>query len=480
MLATTLDLKALLLGTLLVLALSSSEPRELAAQPGPPAMPAGRVVLQPLRDGARDFDFLLGSWTLSYRGYAAAGSPADNRIEEGRVTVRRVAPGQVVADYEVVRADRGKISGLELMLYDPTMKQWAVYDARSDSGRLEPPAYGHFDGTDGRFFAEREVGGRRLPVRISWTTRGLEQITWEWAYSLDGGATWHEYWRMDLTRSGPAPGERVRTAPNDAGAAAASATARRIRSCCHVVESFRYVVPAGNESALTKLFNDEATLLGDSGGVHDIALLRDLDRPNTYLWLRGFYSDDAVRRFAATPVWSAHRQTLDRTAITIDSAYSLRAGLYTSGFTLGERLTQRAAAGSAGIVVATIYTFDSSRYEGPLWVPSLVPIMAAAGGRPLAVFETHGWAVEAPAANGERTTGFSSRAPPTRSRMVAVFTWLPDSTAYDGYVAALDRDPQYRDMIARTIERNLAAPIAVWRLVPLAGSHAFRWSWEAN
>jgi hypothetical protein len=447
-------------------------------------MPAGRVELAPLRGGARDFDFLYGTWKPAY---PSAGFAADrtNQITDGRVTVRPLARGQVAAEYEVVRGDGERISGLELMLYDARTRQWAIHDARSDSARLEPPAYGHFDGTDGRFYGERELGGRRVPVRIAWSMHGLDRVTWEWAYSLDGGATWAQHWRMDLARSGPAPGEAGRTPPNDAaafpapGASAAPRGTGRIHTCCSLLEAFRYVVPPGQEKALTQLFNDETALLGDSGYVQDVALLRDIDRPNTYVWLRGFQTEAALRPFYYGPAWSAHRETLDRMGIRIDSAYSLHAGTYTRGFTLGERLTPRNAYKAGGLVVATVYTFDWSRSGGAPSAPSLVPIMAAAGGRPLALFETYGWVLDPPAANGERMPNAAGRAPPTRSRMVALFTWLPDIAAYERYIAALDSDPQYRDVMA-PIERSVTASIAVWRLAPLAGSRAFRWSWEGN
>ena len=472
------EIDALTFASAVLITITAGTSARLMAQPGPEPMPAGRVELEPLHGGARDFDFLYGTWRVSHpRVYY--GTSRSNQILDGRVTVRPLARGQVVADYDIVRADSVRLSGLELMLYDARTKQWAIHDAPSDSALLEP-AYGHFDGNDGLFYGERELGGRRTPVRVSWGMRGLDHVAWAWSYSLDGGATWAQHWRMDLSRSGPAPGEPARTAPNESGEPVARAASRRIRVCCSVVESFRYVVPPGEEKTLTRLFNDETALLGDSGFVDDIALLRDVDRPNTYVWLRGFTADDAVRRFYYTPIWSSHREMLDRAGIRIDSAYSLRPGLYTTGFTLGDRLTQQKADESAGIVVATIYTFDWSHYDGPSWAPSLVPVMAAAGGRPLALFETNGWALEPPAANGARAAGVPNRAPPTGSRMVALFTWLPDVAAYERYAAALDRDPQYRDVIGPILEKNGVAPIAVWRLQPLAGSRAFRWSWEVD
>src|SRR5262249_4430709 len=150
-------------------------------------------------------------------------------------------------------------------------------------------------------------------------------------------------------------------------------------------------------------------------------------------WFRGFSTGEVVSRFSFGPVWDAHREMIERTEIRIDSAYSLRPAVYTSGFTLGEQLTQRAANETVGIVVATIYRFDWRRYQGPMSPFPLVPAMAAAGGRPLAAFETAGWSANPPGAHGERTKGTPGRAVPDNPRIVAFFTWFPDVAAYDRY-----------------------------------------------
>ncbi|HEX6630020.1 MAG TPA: hypothetical protein VF048_02975, partial [Gemmatimonadaceae bacterium] len=148
------DFEPLTLACAVVLTLTAgAATRELVAQPSPPRMPAGRVSLAPLRDGARDADFLYGTWKVAGPGYRTGSA---NEIVDGRVRVRSLARGRVVADYEAVLGDGSRLTGLELMLYDPKTRQWAVQDARGDSAALlEPPAYGHFDeppdqGTQGR------------------------------------------------------------------------------------------------------------------------------------------------------------------------------------------------------------------------------------------------------------------------------------------------------------------------------------------
>lgn len=88
-----------------------------------------------------------------------------------------------------------------------------------------------------------------------------------------------------------------------------------------VFELRQYTLKGGTRAAFTRLFETQFVTSQDAVGCHVLAVFRDLDDPDRFVWMRGF-ADMAARKaalgaFYAGPGWQAHRN--DANAMIVDS-----------------------------------------------------------------------------------------------------------------------------------------------------------------
>src|ERR687892_2319959 len=104
----------------------------------------------------------------------------------------------------------------------------------------------------------------------------------------------------------------------------------------NVIELRQYELHPGRREELIELFDGELIEPQEACGMRVIGQFRDLDRPDRFVWLRGF-SDMASRResleaFYGGPVWRAHKDAANATMIDSDDVLLLRPVNTTSGF----------------------------------------------------------------------------------------------------------------------------------------------------
>src|SRR5262245_3617505 len=120
--------------------------------------------------------------------------------------------------------------------------------------------------------------------------------------------------------------------------------------------------------ALMDLFDREAQLMDGTDASQSIALFRDLDRPNEFVWLRGYpgpLSSGTLSAYYHGPVWAAQRDELERTLIRIESVHVLRPALMTPGLAVGPRPSSRPREGSSGVVSAILYRLNATQQDFP-------------------------------------------------------------------------------------------------------------------
>ncbi len=162
---------------------------------------------QPATDGARDFDFWMGSWTVRNRRLRERLRGSTEWEEfEADCDASPLLGGLGNADEFRTGFWPGFI-GMTLRFFNPATKQWAIYWVDSRRGVLEPPVFGGFDGgigldKTGLFFGDDTFEGRPIRVRFTWRHEGTRKASWEQAFSTDGGETWETNWTMDMTRTG--------------------------------------------------------------------------------------------------------------------------------------------------------------------------------------------------------------------------------------------------------------------------------------
>lgn len=172
----------------------------LAGAPGDSARGQG-VAPPAVRDGARDFDFFMGSWNIRNRRLRNPLTGSTSWYEfEGTVVARPVWGGAANVDEYEGMAPSGPIHGMTVRLYDPQSHQWRLYWANRTKGFLEPPMAGSFENGRGEFFDQETFEGRAIFVRYVWSDITPTSCRWEQAFSADGGKTWEANWTMELTR----------------------------------------------------------------------------------------------------------------------------------------------------------------------------------------------------------------------------------------------------------------------------------------
>ncbi|PAQ12306.1 NIPSNAP family protein [Mesorhizobium temperatum] len=169
-----------------------------------------------------------------------------------------------------------------------------------------------------------------------------------------------------------------------------------------VVELRQYTLKPGRRETLIDIFDGHLIEGQEAAGMTIIGQFRDLDRPDMFVWLRGFDDmvarKDALAAFYEGPVWAAWRDAANATMISFDDVLLLKPAWPGAGFDLSG--SQRAALHGyekasgdnrlSDIVVIKIHhlrpgteTDFASRFE-----TDAIPVLAALGARPLAAFVT--------------------------------------------------------------------------------------------
>ena len=151
---------------------------------------------------SRDFDFWMGRWNVHNRRLRKRLAGADEWDEfEATVVARPILDGMGNEDEFRTDYDGGFI-GMSFRFFDPAKKRWSIYWADSrHCGELDPPVYGTFSGDSGVFEGTDVFEGRPILVRFTWSGITTPTVSWEQAFSDNGGQTWETNWIMEITRA---------------------------------------------------------------------------------------------------------------------------------------------------------------------------------------------------------------------------------------------------------------------------------------
>jgi hypothetical protein len=155
---------------------------------------------QTVREGARDFDWEIGTWDTVVRVRAPFSTEETWAEFRGVSVVHAFADGRSnLVDLDVVNGQR-RIEGVSLRLYNPGTRQWSLNFASMRDGVLTAPVYGGFENGRGVFYGQDEHEGRVVLVRfvISDVTQNAARFVQ--SYSADGGQTWIDNWIAVDTR----------------------------------------------------------------------------------------------------------------------------------------------------------------------------------------------------------------------------------------------------------------------------------------
>jgi hypothetical protein len=237
--------------------------------------------------------------------------------------------------------------------------------------------------------------------------------------------------------------------------------------CCPVVVLRQYTLHPGKRDVLIELFDREFIEPQEALGIKVVGQFRDLDRPDCFVWLRGFRDmtsrAKALSDFYGGPVWKKHREAANTTMIDSDNVLLLRPAQPTSGFSLENM--KRPPVGSdevpTSLIVATLYYFE---HQVPpdfinFFEQTLKPVATTLGATISAYFVTE---------DSENT--FPALPVREGENVFVWFSTFQDSAAYENYEAALSQSERWRDKVSIGLTRYLDRAPDVLKLSPTARS----------
>jgi quinol monooxygenase YgiN len=236
--------------------------------------------------------------------------------------------------------------------------------------------------------------------------------------------------------------------------------------CCPVVELRQYTLHPGMRDTLIELFDREFVESQEATGMVVIGQFRDLERPDRFVWLRGFSDMDAraaqLQEFYGGPVWKAHRDAANATMIDSDNVLLLRPAHPKCGFEFAKAKRPRIGANEIpkGLVVATLYYLRET--AGPEFIDfferKIKPLLIGASVKVLGYFVTEKSANTFPAL-------------PVRED-VNVFIWFAgfaDEAAYAEFESAVGNSPRW-NQIAKELATSMKKSPEILKLSPTARS----------
>jgi hypothetical protein len=151
--------------------------------------------------GIKDFDFLIGEWSVLHRRLKRRLVGDAEWIEfSGPAVVRKILDGFGNFDEFQIPLPSGKYVGSTLRLFNPTTQLWSIYWMDSRNPVLDPPMVGSFSDDRGLFYGDDFFEGRPVRVRFIWSPLTANKCRWEQAFSVDEGQSWETNWIMTFSR----------------------------------------------------------------------------------------------------------------------------------------------------------------------------------------------------------------------------------------------------------------------------------------
>lgn len=138
---------------------------------------------------ARQFDFWLGEWDVTWEGGAGTNSVTrilDDAVIQERFTGFPASPGEQ------------PLLGLSLSVYDAGLGKWRQTWV-DNTGAYMDFVGGYADGKL-TLATERMVDGRPIISRMVFYNIAADALDWDWERSGDCGQSWRLLWRIHYQR----------------------------------------------------------------------------------------------------------------------------------------------------------------------------------------------------------------------------------------------------------------------------------------
>ncbi|TCC28032.1 NIPSNAP family protein [Kribbella speibonae] len=234
-----------------------------------------------------------------------------------------------------------------------------------------------------------------------------------------------------------------------------------MNECCAVVDLRQYTLHPGHRDALIEVFDTYLVEGQEQTGMHIVGQFRDLDDPDRFVWIRGFRDlparADALNAFYYGPVWRAHSAAANVTMIDSDNALLLKPVRLGPGYPALD--APRAGDAASSMIGGAVY-HRAAEDDGfvEFFTDQVVPVLAATGAEPVAVFES---------------LVAENNFPQLPLRDEVVLTWFArfaDDTAYDEHRRRLADSRAWQERVLPELVCRSAKPVQELRLRPTGGS----------
>ena len=243
------------------------------------------------------------------------------------------------------------------------------------------------------------------------------------------------------------------------------------QTCCPVIELRQYTLHSGQRDIMIELFDREFVESQEQLGIRMIGQFRDMDRPDRFVWLRGFSDMEtrakALKAFYGGPIWAAHRTEANATMIDSSNVLLLRPVRSGTGFRIQD--LKRAPIAATKIpdtaVVAVIYHLTALSHADFLdfFERAISPAISKAGGPVAACFVTEA---------SENT--FPALPVREGENVFVCFSIFRNFTSHENYLAKLNQLSEWKQEILPNLQRWLKCDPEILRLSPTARSLSFR------
>jgi hypothetical protein len=300
-----------------------------------------------MKNGASNFDFWPGQWTVRNRRLRERLKGSTEWDEFEATAEARELPGGL-GNEDVYRTDyAGGFVAMSFRFFDPATGRWAIYWADNRRGTLDPPVYGAFENGMGVFQGADTFEGRPILVRFQWSRTATATPRWEQAFSEDGGRTWETNWIMDMTRVEP---DRLAAGPE-----------------LGVIELRRYLIREGERDDFARYFDACFPEAFRQVGAVAVGQFRDRENPSGFTWLRGFRDMEARAganaAFYYGPVWKEHREAVNARILDSDNVLLLCPLAPGRGPAVLPAVDPLNGTDAAGVAVAQIFAVAKGRVE---------------------------------------------------------------------------------------------------------------------
>ncbi len=233
-------------------------------------------------------------------------------------------------------------------------------------------------------------------------------------------------------------------------AASLSTAPAHADACCAIVELRQYEMKPGGRDVLIDMFDKIFVDAQEAAGNTIMGQFRDLDRPNRFVWFRGFKGMEArpktLDAFYTSAIWQKHRNAANDTMIDVSDVLLLRP---LKPLPIGKRPQDEAA---TGVVEVAVYAFDQSATTES--ITQFNTDLETAGAQAIAAYVT------------EKSANNYPRLPIRENENVLVrIATFPSMEAYDAHRASLERASQWQ-ALAQRLRAKLKSDPQILRLTP--------------